>query len=448
MEDDPSANHIGIQIMILVALTLINAFFACAEMAMVSVNKAKIRRHAEKGKKSAKLVLKFLDEPTRFLSTIQVAITLAGFFSSASAATGLSKPVGQWLTGLGLSYGDKVSFVGVTLILSYFTLVFGELVPKRIALHKPEAISMFCVKPIRLVSKIASPFIRLLTFSTNLVTKPFGLNEGDTEEMLSREEIKSLVKEGQAHGVLNRQEKEMIDSIMEFDDKMAKEVMTPRINVFAIDISDPVEEYLDELMKAKYSRIPVYNEDIDNIIGILFIKDFLREAVKYGPENVKLKSILRKPYFVPDSKFIRDLVKELQQSKKQIAILINEYGGFEGIVTMEDLVEEVMGEIEDEYDPGLARIIKIDENTYIIDGMLTIGELNNKLDLNLYSENYDTISGYLIDQIGSIPKEEDDRTIEIDNLVFKLESVKHKRIDKVKLYIGVKEDEIQQEEED
>lgn len=447
MDDDPGANHIGIQIMILVALTLINAFFACAEMAMVSVNKSKVRKLAEEGKKSAKLVLKFLDEPTRFLSTIQVAITLAGFFSSASAATGLSGPAGKWLTDLGVSYGEKISFVVVTLILSYFTLVFGELVPKRIAFHKPEAISMFCVKPIRLVSKIASPFIRLLTFSTNLVTKPFGLNDGNTEEMLSREEIKTLVKEGQAHGVLNRKEKEMIDSIMEFDDKMAKEVMTPRINVFSINISEPIEEYIDELMKAKYSRIPVYNEDVDNIIGILFIKDFLREAVKYGPSNVKLDSIIRKPYFVPDSKFIRDLFRELQQSKKQIAILINEYGGFAGIVTMEDLVEEVMGEIEDEYDPGLARILKIDSNTYIIDGLVSIGELNSKLDLSLYSENYDTISGYLIDQIGSIPKEEDDRTIEIDNLVFKLESVKHKRIDKVKLYIGVSE-EVHSPEED
>jgi putative hemolysin len=447
MDDGPGAYNIGFNIIILVALTLINAFFSCAEMAMVSVNKSKIRMLANSGKKSAKLVLEFLDEPTKFLSTIQVAITLSGFFSSASAATGLSKPVGQWLIDMGISYGNKVSFVLVTLILSYFTLVFGELVPKRIALQKPELISLFCVKPIRVVSKIASPFIKLLTFSTNLVTKPFGLNEGNAEEMLSREEIKSLVKEGQAHGVLNRKEKEMIDSIMEFDDKMAKEIMTPRINVFAIDISEPIDEYLDELTKAKFSRIPVYDEDVDNIIGILFIKDFLREAIKLGPSNVNLLSIIRKPYFVPDSKFIRDLFRELQQSKKQIAILINEYGGFAGIVTMEDLVEEVMGEIEDEYDPGLSRILKVDSNTYLVDGLVTIGELNNKLDLSLYSENYDTISGYLIDLIGSIPKEEDDRTIEIDNLVFKLESVKHKRIDKIKLYIGIPDEDSKQDNE-
>jgi putative hemolysin len=409
-------------------------------MAMVSVNKSKVRKLADEGKKSAKLVLKFLDEPTKFLSTIQVAITLAGFFSSASAATGLSEPVGAWLTKKGIPYGAKISFFVVTLILSYITLVFGELVPKRIALHKPEAISLFCVKPVSIVANIASPFIKLLTFSTNLVTKPFGMSEGNTEEMLSREEIKSLVKEGQVHGVLDRREKEMIDSIMEFDDKMAKEIMTPRINVFAIDISEPLEEYIEELMEAKYSRIPVYDDDVDNIIGILFIKDFLREAIKHGPSKVDIRSILRKPYFVPDSKFIRDLLRELQQSKKQIAVLINEYGGFAGIVTMEDLVEEVMGEIEDEYDPDLVKIKQIDANTYLVDGLVTIGEINNKLDLNLYSEYYDTISGFLIDQIGFIPKEEDDRIIEIDNLVFKLESVKHKRIDKVKLYIGSKKE--------
>ncbi len=441
MDDDPDANRIGLQIMVLVALTLVNAFFACAEMAMVSVNKSKIRKLADDGRKSAKLVLKFLEEPTKFLSTIQVAITLAGFFSSASAATGLSKPLGQWLNEMGVSYSDKISFVAITLILSYFTLVFGELVPKRIALQKPEAISLFCVKSIGIISRLASPFIKLLTFSTNLVTKPFGLKEGNTEEMLSREELKLLVKEGQASGVLNRKEKEMIDSIMEFDDKMAKEIMTPKVNIFSIDISQPIDEYINELLEAKYSRIPVYDEDIDNIIGILFIKDFLRDAIKHGPGNVDLLSILRKPYFVPDSKFIRDLFRELQQSKKQIAVLINEYGGFAGIVTMEDLVEEVMGEIEDEYDPGEPKIVQIDANTYMIDGLVSIGDLNNKLDLNLYSEYYDTISGYLIDHIGSIPKEEDNRTIEIENLVFKLESVKHKRIEKVKLYIEMPSDE-------
>lgn len=441
MEDtDPDTYSISLQITILVLLTLVNAFFACAEMAMVSVNKSKIKRLAEEGKKSAVLVQNFLEEPTKFLSTIQVAITLAGFFSSASAAAGLSDPLGVWLNSHNIPYGKQISLISVTLILSYFTLVFGELVPKRIALQKPEEISMFCVKPVKSVSKFAYPFIKLLTFTTNLVTKPFGIKEGNTEEILSREELKSLVREGQVHGVLNKKEKEMINSIMEFDDKTAKEIMTPRINTFAIDISEPREEYLDALMHAKFTRIPVYEEDIDDIIGILFIKDFFKETVKKGLDHVDIRSLLRKPYLVPESKNINDLFRELQQSKKQIAVLIDEYGGFSGIVTMEDLVEEVMGDIEDEYDPISYKIKKIDDLTYLIDGLVSIDELNNRLDLNLSSENYDTISGFLIDHLGSIPQEKDDRTIEIDNLVFKLESVKHKRIDKVKLYIG-KEDE-------
>lgn len=436
MESDTS--HIWNQIIILIVLTLVNAFFACAEMAMVSVNKNKIRRLAEDGKKSAIMVQNFLEEPTKFLSTIQVAITLAGFFSSASAAAGLSEPLGRWLASKKIPYNSQISLISVTLILSYFTLVLGELVPKKIALQKPEAISMFCVKPIRIVSVIASPFIRLLTFSTNILTKPFGIKEGNTEEILSREELISLVNEGQMHGVINRKEKEMIHSIMEFDEKTANKVMTPRINVFAIDINEPKEEYLEELLKAKYTRIPVYEDEIDNIIGILFIKDFLKEAVKHGVEKVDIRSIIRKPYLVPENKVVHDLFRELQQSKKQIAVLIDEYGGFSGIVTMEDLVEEVMGDIEDEYDPVNVKIKKLDDNTYLIDGLVTIDELNNRLDLDLHSENYDTVSGFLIDHMGRIPQENDDRTIEVDHLVFKLESIKHKRIDKVKLYIGKK----------
>jgi putative hemolysin len=228
----------------------------------------------------------------------------------------------------------------------------------------------------------------------------------------------------------------MINSIMEFDEKTAKEIMTPRINVFAIDLNSPKEEYLEDLLNTKFTRIPVYEEDIDNVVGMIYIKDFLKEAVKKGYKNVDLRSIMKKPYLVPDSKIIKDLFKELQVSKKQIAILIDEYGGFAGIVTMEDLVEEVMGDIEDEYDTASFKVKKIEEDTYLVDGMATIDELNIKLDLDLYSENYDTISGFLIDQLGTIPTENDNRTVEYENLVFKLESVKNKRIDKVKLYIG------------
>ncbi len=439
MDSDPDGDSIIFQILILVFLTLINAFFSCAEMATVSVNKNKIRRLAESGNKKANLVQKLIEEPTKFLSTIQIAITFAGFFSSASAATGFSVPVGQWLNSLKIPYGEQISLFVITILLSYFTLVFGELVPKRIALQNAEAISMFAVKPIMTISKGASPFIHLLTASTNLTMKLFGGKNYVTEDILSREEIKSMVEEGQVHGVLNENEKEMINSIIEFDDKIAREIMTPKVNVYAINVSDPLEEYIDTLLETKYSRIPVYEDDIDNIIGILYSKDFMREAVKVGCRNVDIRSIIMKPYLVPESKNIYELFKELQLSQNHIAVLIDEYGSFSGIVTMEDLVEEVMGDIEDEYDITSPKIKMLDTSTYLIDGLLTIDELNSKLDLNISSDNYETVSGLLIDTMGEIPGDHDDRTIEVDNLVFKIESVNKKRIDKIKLYIGTTE---------
>jgi putative hemolysin len=435
MNSDPDGVNILTQIIILIILTLINAFFSCAEMATVSVNKNKIKRLSDSGNKKATLIQKLLDDPTQFLSTIQVAITLAGFFSSASAATGLSEPLGKWLISVNFPYGKQASLILVTLILSYFTLVFGELVPKRIALQKTEEISLFVVKPIIIISKIASPFIRLLSFSTNLIMRLFGTKD-TIEDILSREEIKFLVEEGQVNGVLNVNETEMINSIIEFDDKIAREVMTPKINVFAINILAPVEEYIEEILEINYSRIPVYEDDIDNVIGVLYLKEFMKEAIKVGCKNINIRTIISKPYLVPESKNIYDLFKELQYSKNHIAILIDEYGGFSGIVTMEDLVEEVMGDIEDEYDITTPKIKKIDNSTYIIDGLLTIDELNDELDLSISSDNYETISGLLIDNMGEIPGEHDDRTIEIDNLVFKIESVKRKRIDKIKLYVG------------
>lgn len=441
-DPDPDGNSIILQIFILLILTFINAFFSCAEMAMVSNNKNKMRRLAEEGNPKARLIQHFQEEPTKFLSTIQVAITLAGFFSSASAATGLSGPLGKWLATFHIPYGDQLSLILITMILSYFTLVLGELVPKRVALKNPEKISMIVVKPVIFVSKFASPFISFLTFSTNMIMKLFGNDNDNLGDKISREEIKQLIEEGQASGSINKKEKEMIDSIIEFDDTLAKEAMTPRINVFSINISDSLIDCFEKLLESKYSRIPVYEDDIDNIIGVLYIKDFMREVIKKGSNNIDIRSILTKPYLVPDSKNIDELFKEMQQSKVQIAILIDEYGGFSGIVTLEDLVEEVMGDIEDEYDNNTPKIRKLDNSTYIIDGLLSIDDLNYKLGLNISSENYETISGLLIDTMGEIPSEKDDRTIEIDDLVFKIESVKRKRIDKIKLYVNNQEEKL------
>lgn len=435
MDSDPGGDNIFIQIIILIALTLVNAFFAGAEMATVSVNKNKITMLAEKGNKKANLILQLLEEPTKFLSTIQVAITLSGFFASASAATGISKKLADSLAYFNFAYTEQISLVVVTIVLSYFTLVFGELVPKRIALQKAEFFSMFCIKPVMAISKIASPFIKFLTLSTNVTLKLVGMKSENLEEEISKEEIKSLVEQGKEQGVFNKIEQEMINSIFEFDDKLAREIMTPRINVFAIDIEEPAESFIDELCKVTYSRIPVYEGKIDNIIGVLYIKDFFRAARKNGFENVDIRSILHKPYLVPENKNIDELFREMQHKKKYFAVLINEYGEFSGVVTIEDLVEEIMGDIEDEYDKNSPQITKIDDYTYLVDGLVTVDEINSKLNLEIESENYDTISGLIIETIGTIPHEDDFRKITLDELVFELVSVKEKRIDKLKLYL-------------
>ena len=432
---DPEPMSLVSQFILILVLTLLNAFFASAEMAIVSVNRNRIKMLADDGNKKASLLVDLLEEPNKFLSTIQVGITLAGFFSSASAATGISEVIGASLSQLGIPYAQSISLVVITLLLSYFTLVFGELVPKRIALQKSEQMAMLSVRPIVFVSKFAKPFVKLLSLSTNLLLRVIGMSDTDLEEKVSREEIKSLVDAGEEYGVINQIEKEMINSIFDFDDKLAKEVMTPRTEVYMINSQLPLS--IEELLEENYSRIPVYEGDMDNIIGILYLKDFLHEAYQVGFENVDIKKLLHRPYFVPECKNIDQLFKELQKSKNHLAVLIDEYGGFSGIVTIEDLIEEVMGDINDEYDDDDPVIRKIDNDTYIVNGLISIKELNDKLQLNLdeETEDYDTLGGFLINQIDYIPSETEECMVEYENLVFKIECVKDKRIEMVKIHI-------------
>ena len=433
---DPEPMSLVSQFILILVLTLLNAFFASAEMAIVSVNRNRIKMLADDGNKKASLLVDLLEEPNKFLSTIQVGITLAGFFSSASAATGISEVIGASLSQLGIPYAQSISLVVITIILSYFTLVFGELVPKRIALQKSEQMAMLSVRPIVFVSKFAKPFVKLLSLSTNLLLRVIGMSDTDLEEKVSREEIKSLVDAGEEYGVINQIEKEMINSIFDFDDKLAKEVMTPRTEVYMINSQLPLS--IEELLEENYSRIPVYEGDIDNIIGVLYLKDFLHEAYQVGFENVDIKKLLHRPYFVPECKNIDQLFKELQKSKKHLAVLIDEYGGFSGIVTIEDLIEEVMGDINDEYDDDDPVIRKIDNDTYIVNGLISIKELNDKLHLNLdeETEDYDTLGGFLINQIDYIPSETEECMVEYENLLFKVQCVKDKRIETVKIHMN------------
>ena len=432
---DPEPSNLISQFILIAVLTLLNAFFASAEMAIVSLNRNKIKVLADEGDQKAQLLVELLNEPNKFLSTVQVGITLAGFFSSASAATGISQVVGGQLQGLGIPYAQQIALVIITMILSYFTLVFGELFPKRIALKKSETIAMFAVKPILFISKLTKPFVKLLSLSTNFLIKIFGMNSDDLEEKVSREEIRSLVEAGEEHGVINEIEREMINSIFDFDDKQAEEVMTPRTEVYLIDINRPLESYINELLDEKYSRIPIYEGDLDNIIGILYMKDFLAEAYRVGFEHIDIRKIMHKPYFVPERKNIDQLFRDLQKSNNHMAILIDEYGGFSGIVTIEDLIEEIMGEINDEYDEDELVIKKVDPQTFIVSGLTSIKELNEELNLDFDedSDDYDTLGGLIIKLIGYIPTNQEEKVIEYRNVVLKVEKVKEKRIDKVKV---------------
>ena len=419
-----------LQFIVIVALTGINAFFSSAEMAIVSINKNKLKILVEEGNKKAIMLENLMKEPSKFLSTIQVGITLAGFFASASAATGLSQYLSIYLRKLGIPYSGQISMILITFVLSYITLVFGELIPKRIALKSSEKIALSSVGTIVTVSKIFSPFVKFLTFSTNIILTALKMKEDDIEEKVSKEELRSLVEVGREHGIINEVEKEMIENIIEFDEKVAREIMIPRTKVFLIDKNISVDELFEKKEVEVYSRIPVYEDEADNIVGILFMKDLMIEAYRKGFQNVKLSEIMQEAYFVPETKNVNELFNEMQSEKKHIAILIDEYGGFSGIVTLEDLIEEVMGNISDEFDADDSSIKKLSANKYLINGELSLNDLNDYFHIELESKHYDTLSGLLIEHMGYIPEDDEDiEPIIIDEISFKPKRVKDKKIE-------------------
>ena len=401
------------KLILIAILTGINAFFASAEMAMVSVNNNKIKELAEEGDKRAKTLLSISSDQTRFLSTIQVAITLAGFFSSGSAATSISQVFGVYLSDRGLPYGFTVSFILVTFLLSYITLVFGELVPKRIALQNSEKVALKSSSIIAFASKIFYPFVKLLSFSTALVLKMMGKYSEDVEEKISEEELKSYIKVSTQQGVINSAGEEMIVNIMDFDDKLAYEIMTPRTSIYMVDYDEFNTDTVTEILKMGYSRMPVFRENTDNILGTVYIKDLFVEYAKNDYESIDLDKCIKAPYFVPETKKIDMLLKELQASKNYVAILIDEYGGFSGMVTVEDIVEEIVGEIEDEYDKENHSLEKISDNEYIVDGSMDIEDINDELGTSLYSENHETISGLIIEKLGFIPEENEKKKLNV-----------------------------------
>ena len=358
------------QIIIILILTTINALFAAAELAIVSSKNTKIKILAEKGNKNAILFQKLLKEPTKFLSSIQVAITFAGFLSSASAATSLSTYMTDFLNMLKIPYATQTSVIIITILLSIFILLFGELIPKRIAMVNPEKIALALIPMVNFIYIIFRPIVVILSFTTNLILKLLGISRTLTEQQVSEEEIKANIYMGTKQGLLEDEDSKMIMSIFDFDDEIVSKIMVPRNETYMININDLDKETLKETVSVGYSRIPVYEDREDNVIGMLYIKDLL----KYSLEDIefpleKVREILRKPFIVPESKKINKLLKEMQKTKKHIAIVTDEFGGVIGIATIEDIIEEIVGDINDEYDDeqDIPKLDKKNENIFMID---------------------------------------------------------------------------------
>ena len=418
------------QIAILVILILINAFFAASEIAYISLNDNKIAKQAKEGNKKAKQIEKMLKTPSKFLATIQIGITLAGFLSSAFASDAfadiLAPALNNIMPFLSVEVWKGISIIVITIILSFFTLIFGELVPKRIGMKNSEKVAFFSIGIIRTISILAAPFVKFLTIVTNAISKIFGVGENE-EQTVTEEEIKMMIDQGKEKGTIEEGEKELLNNVFEFNDITVSEIMTHRKDIFAVDKNMSQEELLDEISQEeyRYSRIPVYDETIDEIEGIIYVKDILKNIKK---KTFKIKNIMKEAYFVPQNKMIDELFREMQKNKIQMAIVLDEYGGTSGLITMEDILEELVGDIYDEYDEIEEEYQKIDDNTYIISGSMPIYDVNKLLKVKIPEGDYDTLSGYLQEEMGRIPEDEENPIIETKEVTFKIEENEDKRI--------------------
>lgn len=434
-----SANNLIIRCLVLLLLIACNAFFASSEMAMITVNDQKIDKLARSGNKRANLLAKLLDEPSRFLSTVQVGVTLSGFLASAVAADSFAEILANWFVTLyptvSVGLTRSVMLVIITLILSYITLVFGELVPKRFGMKYDVKTALFAVPILTFISNVLSPFVRFLTASTNGVLRLFGINPNEEENEVTEEEIRLMVDAGEERGVIEENEKTMINNIFKFDDIAVERIMTHRTEVVAIDKDISFTELVELAANERFSRLPVYDESLDNIIGILHIRSLLSFLQDTPSEDFDLMKLMNEPYFVPQSKMANDLFHELQESKVHIAVVVDEYGGTAGIVTLEDLIEFILGNIQDEYDDEEFETQMLDANTFLIDGSADFEMICELLDLPLSEQeledyDFDTIGGFVMGMLDKIPTEGDQFTFK--NTSFEVLELDDKRIVKVK----------------
>ncbi|MBE8787759.1 hemolysin family protein [Enterococcus hirae] len=443
MNADPESQSLLAQILLLIILTLINAFLAASEIAVVSINKNRVEQKAEEGDVKSQKLLKILQNPNNFLSTIQVGITLVNILSGASLANTLSEKLAPILGGSVAA--RNIANIIVLAILTYVSIVFGELYPKRIALNKSEEVANFTSGIIRLIGVVAKPFVWLLSASTSLLARVTPMTFDDEDSKMTRDEMRYMLE---TEGVLDNEELEMLQGVFSLDTKVAREVMVPRTDAFMIDINDSVEENVNEVLSENYSRIPVYNEDKDKVVGILHTKNLLKAAHKFGFEHLNIQKIMQEPLFVPETIFIDDLLYEMKKTQNQMAILLDEYGGVVGLATLEDLLEEIVGEIDDESDEVEKLYEKVAEHEYVIQGRMLIDEFNEVFDSNLHMSDVDTMAGYLITALGMIPDEGEKLSFDVDNITLTSEEMEGSRILKIRVVFHDPKEEIVEPDEE
>ena len=420
------------QLLVQIILILINAFFAATEIAVISLNANKLRKLEEEGDKLAPKLLHMVEDSSGFLSTIQIAITLSGFLGAAFAGDAFAEYLTAWLLSLGVgipaSVLDTISLVVVTIILSYFTLVFGELVPKRIAMQKSMEMARLSCRVVSAIATIAKPVVKLLSLSTNGVLRLLRMKTDVEEEQVTEDEIRMMIDLGNESGSINEDEKELLHNVFDFSDQTVSDVMTHAADVESISVDATREEVLDTIRSTGLSRFPVYGEDESDILGVLNTRDFLVDWVSDGTKSVR--DLMRPAYLVPESLSADDLLRDMQIKKIHLAVVLDEYGELAGVITVEDLLEEIVGNIYDEFDPAEPQELEqLGENLWRVSGSLSVEDLAEELDMELpEDEDYDTVGGMLLSCLRTIPEDGSRPLVQIHGLELQAEKVEDHRI--------------------
>ena len=422
-----------LDILILILLTFLEGFFVAGEIALVSIRRSRVEQLVEEGSSSARRVRRLLDDPGRFLAVSQLGLTVIGFFASAYAAVSLVKTFAKILEGFGIdpSNSETISLVVVTILLALFTIIFAELVPKTLALANTDRFALTLSFPIDFLARALGPLIKLLTGITAAITRLFGANVTN-EAQITAEELRLIVERGGEQGILEAEEEQMINAVIELGERRLHEVMIPRIAIVALPASATLEETIDKVVEEGHSRVPVFEESIDEVVGILYAKDLLPFLKTSSKPRPAIRTLLRPPVFVPESMTVDDLLHEFQRRKVHIAIVLDEYGGTAGLVTIEDLLEEIVGEIQDEFDTEEPMVVRLSDDEARVDGRANIDDLTDLFDTNLELEDedeYDTVGGLIYHRIGGVPSPGDQ--VSVDGLTLTVESTDGRRVGKV-----------------